>query len=259
MQLISFQVKSNIGHSEPAAGISGLLKTILSIERGMIPGNPTFQTPNPKIDFVKLGLQPSSVTTPWPNVPLRRASVNSFGYGGSNAHVIVEEPKISGHHVSSYMTEFDDPFADVEIVTRPYLLVLSANDQQSLDSHLALLDRHVSNPSVRISLRDLAYTLSERRTRHYYRGFIIASDNRLDIHGLVTGNALPDLPKLGYVFTGQGSQWVAMGKDLIRIFPIAKNRVICLDNILKNAHDAPTWSLHGEASPGPRSFQERKC
>lgn len=235
------------------------MKTILSIERGFIPGNPTFQTPNPKIDFVKLGLQPSRVTTPWPNVPLRRASVNSFGYGGSNAHVIVEEAKISGHNISSYITELDDPFADVEILTRPYLLVLSANDELSLDSHLTLLDRHISNPNVRVSQRDLAYTLSERRTRHYYRGFIIASGNRLDVHGLVTGNAMPDIPKLGYVFTGQGSHWVAMGKDLIQNFPIARERVSCLDNILKYTHDPPTWSLHGKAFRHPKSPQKRKC
>lgn len=87
--LIIGSIKSNIGHSEPAAGISGLLKAILAVEKGRIPGNPTFIDPNPSIDFEGSRVRATRWTIPWPShTGLRRASVNSFGYGGSNAHVV---------------------------------------------------------------------------------------------------------------------------------------------------------------------------
>ena len=102
-------VKSNIGHSEPAASLSGLLKTVLSLEKGMIPGNPTFIDPSPKIDFEKLRIRASRVATAWPKVPFKRASINSFGYGGSNAHVVVDEASgLGSYHTSSFIEEEDE-------------------------------------------------------------------------------------------------------------------------------------------------------
>lgn len=85
-------VKSNIGHSEPAAGISGMLKTVLAVERGIIPGNPTFDMLNPGIDFKAYKPMSSKAAAPWPQGALRRASVNSFRYGGLNADAILEHP-----------------------------------------------------------------------------------------------------------------------------------------------------------------------
>lgn len=245
-------VKSNIGHSEPAAGISGLLKAILALERGVIPGNPTFLTPNPNLDFEKLCLRPSKATTNWPVVPFRRASVNSFGYGGSNAHVIVDAAAGLSKHVTSYTGESDDIFADDAGLEKPYLLVLSANDEDSLRAQITSLDKHLSDPAVDVKIRDLAHTLSNHRTRHYHRGYLIANSNAIDVDDVIMGTPRSDPPKIGFVFTGQGAQWVQMGKDLVT-FPLAKKELEHLDNVLANLPEPPRWSLIGQ-SLSPQSI-----
>lgn len=240
-------VKSNIGHSEPAAGLSGLLKAILSLEKGIIPGNPTFIDPSPKIDFQKLRMRPSRTSTPWPVVPFRRASVNSFGYGGSNAHVIVDEAKgLRDQHVSSYSAEGNDDLFVEETVNRPYLLIFSANDEKSLEAQFSALDRHLSDPAVNIRLRDLVYTLGERKSRHYHRGFAISNSIDLDMQSFVRGNIREKPPNVGFIFTGQGAQWPEMGKGLLDLFPLAVRTIKHLDQVLQSAHEPPSWTLYDE-------------
>lgn len=241
-------MKSNIGHSEPAAGISGLLKVLLAMEHGIIPGNPTFITPNPKIDFDAIDLRPSRATTPW-DAPqgFNRAGVNSFGYGGSNAHVIVESVGDLANHVTSYTSDF---FFDQQTYSRPYLLVFSANDEQSLQASVAALDRHLAYPGVKIDLRDVAHTLSEKRTRHFYRGYISTSKNEVSAKLLVQGKRATSSPKIGLIFAGQGSQWPQMGQQLISTFPVAKSLLEELDEVLGSLEDGPAWSIVEELSQG---------
>jgi acyl transferase domain-containing protein len=249
-------IKSNVGHSEPGAGISGVLKAVLALEKAVIPGNPTFIDPNPNIDFQNLRVLPSRTTTKWPaGFSFRRASVNSFGYGGSNAHVILDAADGLGKGVSSYRADdadlFDDfdDFEDAKEVsaTRPYILAFSANDDQSLKTYYAALDKHLSDPSVSIKLRDMAYTLSERRSRHYQRGYTITSTPSVDLQALETGTTRSEAPKLGFVFTGQGAQWPQMGRDLLANFPIAEDQVRYLDRVLQGMQDPPSWTLYGES------------
>ncbi|KAH7141540.1 putative polyketide synthase [Dactylonectria estremocensis] len=249
--LIIGSIKSNIGHSEPAAGISGLLKAILAIENGMIPGNPTFITPNPKIDFENLRVRATQTKIRWPNVPFKRASVNSFGYGGSNAHVIVEEPLVllpdwSSNHVSSFQGDID-LFGDDETVTggtsRPSLLVLSANDESSLRAYSKALNKHLTNPNVKVALSDLSYTLSTRRTHHFNRGYLITGTASIDESSLVVGKKALNTPRVGFVFTGQGAQWSQMGKAITDAFPQAKEIIQELDEVLQRSAAPPSWSL----------------
>lgn len=257
-------VKSNIGHSEPAAGISGLIKAVLAIENDLIPGNPTFITPTPRIDFEGLKLQASRANRRWPVAPFKRASVNSFGYGGSNAHVIVEEtgvllPELGSTYVSSYQGE-SGLFADhdEDPVGRPQLLVLSANDEASLRASAKALKDHLTNPNVNVSLRDLSHTLSERRSHHFNRGYLITDRVFIDENALVVGKKSTDEPRVGFIFTGQGAQWPQMGRAIIDTFPEARDIVVQLDEFLQSSSVAPSWSLLSELTEPREAEHLRK-
>ncbi|KAM4059510.1 KR domain-containing protein [Hirsutella rhossiliensis] len=247
--LIIGSIKSNIGHAEPAAGISGLIKATMAIERGIIPGTPTFQTPNPKIDFAGLRVRASRAALPWPECTVRRASVNSFGYGGSNAHAVLEQPSLPGgpHHVSSYVSDDDDlAMDDREDSERPYTLVLSANDNASLRANIKALCNHLFNPRVRVSLADLAHTLADRRTQFWHRAFVTTRSTELNESAFVVGKKNSEAPRLGFVFTGQGAQWPQMGKALLEFFPWTRTILQELDGVLQSLPDPPSWSLVDE-------------
>lgn len=223
------------------------------MENGIIPGNPTFEQPNPNIDFDQLKLRVLKTAHRWPNVPFRRASVNSFGYGGSNAHVVLEDSshfltKSSTRHISSCISASDDPFAE-EKRNQPFLLVFSANDEQSLGSHCRVMANHLINPAVSVQLRDLAYTLSERRTWHYHRAYILADSCRLDESSFVFGKMRLNSPHICFVFTGQGAQWPEMGKGLFNDFPNSRKFLTRLDKVLQSLPEPPHWSLLGNWFP----------
>ncbi|CAD6449305.1 eb0964f1-27a5-46b6-9504-99d5323d2a22 [Sclerotinia trifoliorum] len=246
--LIIGSIKSNLGHAEPSAGISGIMKAVMAIENGIIPGNPTFINPSPKIDFAGFKVRATRTAIPWPESSIRRASVNSFGYGGSNAHVILEQPKFSDgpSHVSSYLSDSDELTLDEDNSEHPYTLVLSANDKASLKANIKALCDHLINPRVKVNLEDLAYTLSERRTRLWHRAYITTQNTEIDENEFVLGKKNPDALRIGFVFTGQGAQWPQMGKDLLQFFPWTRAILKNLDDALQSLPDPPTWSLVNE-------------
>ncbi|KAI0399293.1 hypothetical protein F4802DRAFT_610970 [Xylaria palmicola] len=254
--LLIGSVKSNIGHSEPAAGNSGLIKAILSLENGFIPGTPTFINPSPKIDFAGNKVKAFRTGIPWPEDAPRRASINSFGVGGSNSHAIIEYPSaaVRDNHVSSYtLAEDDFAIADDES-PRPFILVLSANGAGSLRAGMKSLGDHLINPRVKVSLPDLAYTLSERRTKFWHRAFITTQTTEIaDIpEGWVVSKKSTQTPTVSFVFTGQGAQWPQMGKDLLQFFPWTREILQELDDVLRNLRHPPSWSLVSELTE-PRS------
>lgn len=228
------------------------MKTILALENGKIPGNPTFLDPNPNIDFDALNIRPSRFALSWPDVPFRRAGVSSYGYGGSNVHAIVDEAvgflgTAVTNHTSSFASKIQDLFAEEEHCNRPYILVFSANSTQSLESYPKALDKHLADPRVTVKLRDVAFTLSERKSRHYHRGFLLTKSSNLRRASLVVGKTLVRSPRLGLVFTGQGAQWSEMGKGLLSNFPVARSVVQYLDKTLQNLPRAPKWSLFSKS------------
>ncbi|TQV91949.1 polyketide synthase [Cordyceps javanica] len=247
--LIIGSIKSNLGHAEPAAGNSGLIKAVLAIENGRIPGNPTFENPSPKIDFAGWKVKASRYTIPWPNSDLRRASVNSFGYGGSNVHVVIEQAssEYTPRHTSSYLSEDAELDLDDDLEEgRPYTLVLSANDEASLRSNIRALSNHLINPRVKVNLPDLAYTLSERRSAFFHRAYLTTNTTDFDDSAFVLGKKQSEKPRIGFVFTGQGAQWPQMGKELLEFFPWTRSILEELDEVLQKLPDPPTWSLVDE-------------
>lgn len=182
--------------------------------------------------------------------------MNSFGYGGSNAHVVLDEARTASSalvHKSSYVTNFDDFFDDEEY-TRPYALVFSANDEKSLKAYCSTISKHLINPSVNVKLPDLSYTLSERRSRHFHRAYVVTDSTNLDEGAFVFGKRNTDLPRIGFVFTGQGAQWPQMGQGILETFPQAKLLLQHFDDVLQSLSSPPKWSLLNELTE-PRTAE----
>ncbi|EGX89765.1 polyketide synthase, putative [Cordyceps militaris CM01] len=238
-------IKTNIGHLEGASGLAGVIKAMLSVERGKILPNMHFETPNPNIDFAKLKIQVPTETVAWnPENGIRRASINSFGFGGANAHVVLEN-----------YTDVRQPVsrdADPQITsTRPYLLPLSSHSENAgklLQQKLA--DYMHQNPKTPV--QDLVHTYSTRRSLHRFRSFAIGRD----LPSMRTGTTTPSplaswkqagpAPRLGFVFTGQGAQWYAMGRQLIEESPFFKSVLLECEAALQTLPDAPRWSIVDE-------------
>ncbi|KAI0502950.1 reducing type I polyketide synthase [Xylaria bambusicola] len=249
-------VKGNVGHSEAASGLTSVIKVVLSIENGKIPGTATFLDPNPRINFESSKVKAFYESINWPLNTKRRASINSFGFGGANAHAILESPEyLTGNSLPKYKSSYvktetiDDDFfsfddsAPNKKQSKPKLIVLSANDEAALKSSMSRLASHLLHPAVNVELDDLAYTLSERRSRLYHRAYSIQKDTRLSPASFVTGKTFNRNVNIGLVFTGQGAQWPTMGKDLIQTFPAARRMVEALDGVLMSLPDPPKWTL----------------
>ena len=169
--------------------------------------------------------------------------------------MVLEEAKLWADeaHVLSFKHSdaLQDFFAedDDAVSESASILVFSANDEQALRSSVEALKRHVMNPVVQVGLRDLAYTLSERRTHHFYRGFIVTDKAVVDSNALVSGKKSAKIPQVGFVFTGQGAQWPQMGKLLVQRFPTAEKTLRYLDTVLQRSLLPPSWSLIGKPVP----------
>lgn len=179
--------------------------------------------------------------------------------GGSNAHVIVEQAsaEYQPRHVSSHLSADDDDEEDdlddvnssssgSDTAARPSLLLVSANDATSLQAGIQALGDHLANPRVRVKLADLAYTLSERRSRLWHRAFTTTASTEFVEHAKswTAGKKSGQDCRIGFVFTGQGAQWPQMGKDLLRYFPSLVRDVLDeLDRVLQSLREPPKWTL----------------
>jgi len=192
--------------------------------------------------------------------PFRRASINSFGYGGSNAHVIIDNDlkrhtqklqRAHHRHTSSITSDWEILFAE-DKVAQPCTLVFSANDAKSIKGYCKAICEHLSNPSVAVKLPDLAYTLSERRSRHFHRAFVVADNTNINEGAFTFGKKNTDAPRIGFIFTGQGAQWSQMGKGIIETFPVAKALINRLDHVLQALPKPPSWSLLSKSLQSPK-------
>ncbi|KAI8933687.1 hypothetical protein NX059_009406 [Plenodomus lindquistii] len=231
-------VKPNIGHGEGAAGLSSLIKSVLSLERHTIPPNIKFQTPNPKIPFTEANLVVPTVAEPWPEGRNRRISINSFGLGGANAHVIIEaDPSARGPNGVAQINGNTGP------VSPQRLLVFSAHTETSLK---AMLDKHEAFiESESFQLTDLAYTLGARRHHRKFRSFCVTDG--LSFQPAATVRK-PENSRLLFIFTGQGAQWSGMGRELIRDFPSFRKDIQQMDKCLSECPFPPPWRMEDKIS-----------
>lgn len=231
-------MKPNVGHSEGASGITSVIKAVLSLEHQTIPPNIFFDSPNPKIPFKEANLQVPTSALSWPKGRKERASVNCFGIGGANAHVILDS-RVSFcpglNRSGETMTQQPDGSR---------LVVISAKCPESLQQRIqGIINYAKENPE---SLHDLAFTLSARREHLKHRSFAVAIPNKPLEAKFQTGQMRSS--KLIFVFTGQGAQWAGMGKDLIQQFDSFKEDIVEFDRQLQCLPNPPSWSLQGEFS-----------
>uniref|UniRef100_A0A8H7K8X3 Carrier domain-containing protein n=1 Tax=Bionectria ochroleuca TaxID=29856 RepID=A0A8H7K8X3_BIOOC len=246
-------VKPNVGHSEGAAGITSVIKAVLSLENRTIPPNIFFNKPNPQIPFDKASLRVPVEPEPWPKDRKLRVSVNSFGIGGSNAHVIIEawEPTenretpltLSNGHGHHNGRENFKPLTNGGDDHQSHLLVFSAQNADSLKCTIDNYTYFLNTTSVR--LKDVAYTLAVRREALSYRSFAVIDNVSTTLVHVPPEHAGPK-PRVVFIFTGQGAQWPQMGKRLLDTNGVFNNTIKQLDQYLQYALPTLGWTIEGE-------------
>ncbi|MCJ1395075.1 hypothetical protein MMC18_007956 [Xylographa bjoerkii] len=277
-------VKANIGHLEGASGIAGLIKTTLVLENGIIPRNANFECLNSQIDSEFLNIKFPSENLTWPTNGPRRGSINSFGFGGTNSHAVVDDAyhylrarNLPGNHYTvqqpslpkdqrpnsnqrplAFHHELDNGYSHlqpvqvsedliVSITNRqrsgasiPKLLIWSAADEGGI-SRLCTQFREyfrrisLDNTNEDNYLKSLAYTLNTRRTSLAWKSFAV-TDSLAQLEKLEDILSKPirssPNPKLTYIFTGQGAQWHAMGRELL-LYSVFKSSLQDANNYFK--------------------------
>ena len=247
-------IKTVLGHTEGTAGIAAILKAMLAIQHSCIPPNLLFNTLSPSVAPFYKNLEILRTARPWPEVlenQPRRASVNSFGFGGANAHAILESyerPTKNAINGVGEPTPLFTPF------------VFSAASVKSLRSNLTEYTKYL-DACRDVNPRDLAYTLRECRSVFPYRvsfpattldglkSRILASlENESQSVGVRAQSRNGMSSKILAVFTGQGAQYARMGAELIQYSPLARQRIQELESHLAQLpkQDRPTWSLEAE-------------
>ncbi|KAK4173467.1 putative polyketide synthase [Triangularia setosa] len=250
-------VKTSIGHTETASGVAAIIKVALALEKGQIPPSVNFEEPNEKLRLRDWKLKVPTKLEPWAGKDgVRRASINNFGYGGSNAHVIMEDldsftasrqiqrtdlSNVNGHSRRSSSAAEDLP--------RRRVFVLSGKDERATRAMVSNLKEYLLGTKIADQdgfLDNLAYTLGHRRSR--FPWITTASADSIDdlVKALDSPKAKPvktaiATPRIGFVYNGQGAQWWAMGRELIEVYPVFKAALLDCNKHLKKL--GATWNM----------------
>ncbi len=223
-------VKCHFGHLEAAAGIAGLMKAVLALEHRAFPPQLHFNTPSPHIDWPNLPVRVPTALTPWPAATPRRAAVSSFGFGGTNAHVVLESPL---------------PAPAVTTADRSaHLLALSARTEPALCALAGRFASHLTaHPAQAIA--DVAHTANTGRSHFAHRLAVVgvdAGEIRQQLAAAASGERpliemgaleTSEAPEVAFLFTGQGSQYVGMGHDLFQTQPGFRRTLERCDELLR--------------------------
>lgn len=257
---IKGSIKSNIGHLESSSGVAGVIKAIMVLKKNQIPPNLNFINPKPSLHLEERG-----ITVPLDLLPLapadhvgpRRVSVNSFGYGGTNAHAILEAYEQDAH---SYLSTPDSgissgphentSFEVAAIAPRPVPVVLSAHSEKSLGKLVSNLHDWLLGSS-QTPLNSLAYTLNVRRSKLLWRCSIVASSTDQVATALKDSRLrkvkATKTTSVGLVFTGQGAQWHGMGHELLTSSCVFASAIAACDKALEGLEGCD-WTLAEELS-----------
>ena len=243
-------VKGNLGHTESASGVAGLIKACLAIRHRMLPAQLHFETPSPAIPWDEIPVRVQAETTPWPTEGPALVGVNSFGISGTNAHVVLESPpdRASGYSRAQRQQGQRGP----RPADRPWLLPISAHDPMALHDMAESIRRRLEGCDA-AAVDDLVYTLSRRRSHRALRmGVVGRTPDALceALDGYLEGEPPPSIqsasapldrrPTLVMVFPGQGAQWLGMGRELIAREPAFAASIDRLDAAYAAHVD---WSL----------------
>ncbi|KAK4035108.1 hypothetical protein C8A01DRAFT_48664 [Parachaetomium inaequale] len=270
-KLLVGSVKTVIGHTEGAAGLAGLFKVVESMRHSAVPPNLYLNKLNPDVEKYYTNLLVPTTAMAWPHVPAgqpKRASVNSFGFGGTNAHAIIEQ----------YIAEIHDPVAKsfrqgLELPMAAQLsgsaentqvclpLVLSAPSQKSL----AAIVKTYRDYLARVSTGDaekVAWHTYSRRTAFPFRlsisspsvsglvdklnSLVAKTENSSAVTIGTRARPRNEQPKILGVFTGQGAQWATMSRGLLLSCKVYADTIRALDTILQTCPDPPSWTLEQE-------------
>ena len=231
-------VKSNFGHLESAAGAAGLIKTVLALKHRQIPPSLHFTRPNPAIDFTHTPFYVNTRLSEWEAASTpRRACVSSFGIGGTNAHIVIEQ-------APARATEADASPREPE-AGRPYLLPLSARHPDALAGLARAYQGFLGagGPGASASVRDICWSASLRRKHHPYRLAVTGHSHAELIAGLAAlGQDRAPMPeitpgghrrRLVFVFPGHGSQWAGMGRHLLEREPVFRSALEQCDRLMQ--------------------------
>ncbi|WP_280670373.1 MULTISPECIES: type I polyketide synthase [unclassified Kitasatospora] len=246
--LLLGSVKSNIGHTQAAAGVAGVIKTVLAMRHGVLPRTLHVDAPSSRVDWSAGSVELLTQARPWPREDgrTRRAGVSSFGISGTNAHVILEE-------ASSASVSVSDSVDGDGVVP----LVLSARGGPALRAQARRLAAHLA-ARPELSPRDLAHALATTRALHDH-GAVVLGRGREELAAALEALGADESAAgsgagsgaLAFVFTGQGSQRLGMGRELARAFPVFEAALseICamLDPMLERPLRSVMWAEPGTA------------